>query len=406
MALLDLLTELAKEKGFTVTAAHFNHHLRPTADRDAIFVSGWCAERKIHLVSGGADVGAAARAAGRNIEDTGRALRYQFLDATADQLGAERIATAHHREDNAETVLLHLLRGSGLRGLSGIPPVRGRIVRPLLEICRTAIDQYVAARHIPYVEDETNGDPAYTRNRLRLEVLPLLEEVFPGCRAHLAAAADLLRADAAYLEDAAAALLPDSPDTPGLPLASLWEQPLAMQRRLVRLAAERQGVALNREAVEAVLHLRRGGCLYLSGGARACRTADRLLFQLPDPVWAPVELHTGEQTWGSWRVRVATALPPFTSPRRAVLDREKLPSPLSIAAWDGKGRLAVENGGMRTIKRLFTDCRIPPGQRDAYPALYMDGRCIAVPGVAVDAALTPGEGRPVLVVDVWRDVES
>ena len=120
-------------------------------------------------------------------EDAARTLRYAFLEGAARDMGADRIATAHHREDNAETVLLHLLRGAGLQGLSGIPPVRGKIVRPLLEAGRADIDAYVERNGLPYVEDESNRDTAYTRNRLRLEVLPLLEEIVPGCGGRIAA---------------------------------------------------------------------------------------------------------------------------------------------------------------------------------------------------------------------------
>ena len=176
MALLHLLGVLGAEEGFQVAAAHFNHRLRPAADRDEAFVRSWCAGRGIPLFCGSGDVSAFARETGRSVEDAARELRYRFLEEAAEDLGADRIAAAHHREDNAETVLLHLLRGAALQGLGGIPPVRGRIVRPLLETAREDIDQYIRRHSIPFVEDETNSDTAFTRNRLRLEVLPVLEE--------------------------------------------------------------------------------------------------------------------------------------------------------------------------------------------------------------------------------------
>ena len=143
MALLHILSQLAEEGGFQVTAAHFNHRLRATADRDEAFVRDWCRGQGIPLTCGAGDVRKLARREGLSIEDAARTLRYAFLETAARDMGAARIATAHHREDNAETVLLHLLRGTGLRGLGGIPPVRGRIVRPLLETSRREIDGYV-----------------------------------------------------------------------------------------------------------------------------------------------------------------------------------------------------------------------------------------------------------------------
>ena len=166
MAMLHILSRLAEE-GFRVAAAHFNHRLRSAADRDEAFVRDWCRERDIPLTCGAGDVRTFAAREGLGIEDAARKLRYAFLETAARDMGADRIATAHHREDNAETVLLHLLRGTGLQGLGGIAPVRGKIVRPLLETSRAEIDEYVQRNSIPYVEDESNQDTHFTRNRLR-----------------------------------------------------------------------------------------------------------------------------------------------------------------------------------------------------------------------------------------------
>ena len=179
MAMLHILSRLAEE-GFRVAAAHFNHRLRSAADRDEAFVRDWCRERDIPLTCGAGDVRTFAAREGLGIEDAARKLRYAFLETVARDMGADRIATAHHREDNAETVLLHLLRGTGLQGLGGIAPVRGKIVRPLLETSRAEIDEYVQRNSIPYVEDESNQDTHFTRNRLRLEVLPRLELLNPA----------------------------------------------------------------------------------------------------------------------------------------------------------------------------------------------------------------------------------
>ena len=199
MALLSFLEQLAAEKGFILHAAHYNHMLRPTADRDEDFVRLWCADRHIPLACGTCDVRAWAREQGASLEDAARTLRYRFLEETADRVGAQRIATAHHVQDNAETVLLHLLRGTGLRGLGGIAPVRGRVVRPFLETDRRDIDAYVEENNIPYVEDESNADITFARNRLRIEVMPLLEKLAPGSTARIAGAAAILREEENHL---------------------------------------------------------------------------------------------------------------------------------------------------------------------------------------------------------------
>ena len=267
MVMLHLLSALAERGDFRVAAAHFNHRLRPTADRDEAFVRDWCRERNIPLTCGAGDVRDFAAREGLGLEDAARKLRYAFLETAARDMGAARIATAHHRDDNAETVLLHLLRGTGLQGLGGIAPVRGNIIRPLLEISRAEIDGYVARNDLPYVEDESNLDTRFTRNRLRLEVLPLLEEMAPGAAGRIAAAAELLREEDAHLRAEAASLVPEAADgAVTLPVPVLNRQDRPIQRRLVRTMGQKLGVELTKPQTEAVLSLRNGGCLDLPQG--------------------------------------------------------------------------------------------------------------------------------------------
>lgn len=399
MVLLHLLCALAREGGFQITAAHFNHQLRPTAGRDEAFVRDWCAGRGIPFRAGSGDVAAYARETGSSLEDAARQLRYRFLEESADALRAVRIATAHHREDNAETVLLHLLRGSGLGGLGGIPPVRGRIVRPLLEASRAEIDAYAAAHQISFVEDETNREAVCTRNRLRLEILPLLEKLSPGCAGRMAGTAALLREEEAHLQREADALLPPEADSV-LPVPLLNRQDGAMRRRLVRTAGLRLGVSLSREQVAAILALGSGGHLDLPGGLCASRNPHQLVLRRQKPLPPPLPLHLGEQDWGPWQVLVRRSPePPVEGTDTVALIPQA--GPLSIAAWDGTGRLAVENGS-RTIKRLFADRGIPVERRAEHPALFLDGIPAAVFGVATDWNLRPQAEEPCLVVSLAR----
>ena len=404
MALLHILSRLAEEAGFQVTAAHFNHRLRATADRDEAFVRDWCRGQGIPLTCGAGDVRKLARREGLSIEDAARTLRYAFLETAARDMGAARIATAHHREDNAETVLLHLLRGTGLRGLGGIPPVRGRIVRPLLETSRREIDGYVARHEIPYVEDESNRDAAYIRNRLRLEVLPLLEEISPGCGARIAAAAELLREEDGHLRREAEALVPEASDgAVTLPVPVLERQDKAVQRRLVRTMGRKLGVELTKAQTEAVLSLKSGGCLDLPQDLCAVRKPHRLCFKKHAPFPPPLVLHEGQQDWGRWRITLERRTGPVEGgPDRIVL--RDTGGELTAAAWDGTGRLAVENGS-RTIKRLFADAGVPIERRREYPAVLLDGTPVAVLKVAVDRACRPQENEACLVI-TWEPLRG
>ena len=405
MALLHLLSALAEEGGFRVAAAHFNHRLRPTAGRDEAFVRDWCREHDVPLTCGAGDVKGFAAREGLSVEDAARKLRYAFLETAAADMGAARIATAHHREDNAETVLLHLLRGSGLQGLGGIAPVRGKIIRPLLEIGRAEIDAYVTRHGLPFVEDESNRDTRFTRNRLRLEVLPLLEDIAPGCGGRIAAAAELLRDENQHMQREAESLLPlVEDDSSTLPVPVLRRQDEALRRRLVRTMGRKLGVELTRAQAEAVLALKSGGYLDLPENLCAIRKPHQLILKkqpLPQP---PLVLREGVQKWGPWRVTVRQGreIPP-DSPDTVIL--RGIDGALTIAAWDGEGRLAVENGS-RTIKRLFADAGIPIENRADHPALLLDGRPVAVFGAATDWAFRPREEEACIVITLRRPDEG
>ncbi len=406
MALLHLLSGLGPERGFQIAAAHFNHRLRPEADGDEAFVRSWCRERHIPLTCGAGDVRDFAAREGLCIEDAARQLRYAFLENAARDMGASRIAAAHHREDNAETVLLHLLRGAGLQGLCGIAPVRGRIVRPLLETSRDEIEGYVKRNGVPWVEDESNRDAQFTRNRLRLEVLPLLEEMTPGAAGRIAAAAALLREENEHLHREAEALLPDAEDSAViLPVPVLNKQDAAVGRRLIRGMGRKFGVELTREQTEAVLTLRSGGYLDLPQGLCAVRKSHWLILQKQPPSLPPLVLREGEQDWGSWRITLRwSGEPAEEGPDRIVL--RDTGGELTVAAWDGTGRMAVENGS-RTVKRLFADAGIPVERRAEHPALFLNGIIAAVPGVAADWTLRPEAGKPCrIIVFQQRDQEA
>jgi len=199
------------------------------------------------------DVAALARDEGRSIEEAGREARYRFLDEIAPD--AALIVTAHTADDAAETVLLNLLRGSGLSGARGIPRRRGRIVRPLLDVRRATLRALLDDGAIPYVDDPSNADPAYLRNRVRAELLPLLEAIRPGAVDRIGAFARLAADDDALLDDLAAADLSRRRSDDG---AIDWRSPppRPLGRRVVRVAI--RPLAPAAERVEAVLDAAEG----------------------------------------------------------------------------------------------------------------------------------------------------
>ncbi len=398
MTLLHLLLDLGKDEGFAVVVAHYNHQLRETAPQDEALVRHHCATLGLPFFSDSGDVRGYAKAHGASIEDAARTMRYAFLQRTAQKCGADYIATAHHRQDNAETLLLHLLRGSGLHGLGGIAPVRGNIIRPLLQADRTDIEQYIADHNIPYAEDESNQNMMYTRNRLRWEVLPLLEAIAPGSVRRMADTAQRLRADEVFLHQYCTEILSD--DTTELPISVLCEQPPAIASRLVRMVAQRCGVTLTAKQTEAVLTLRRGACLSLSSGLRVAHEGAVLRFFRPYATEEPLGLTIGEHDWGAWLVKVFETCDDVAPNAHTVMLRGGLHT-IELTAWDGTGRLGVENG-RRTVKRLLADHGIPPAQRENCPAIYVDGVLVAVFGAGTDIAFRPISGEKKLIITIQK----
>ncbi|HCI22097.1 MAG TPA: tRNA lysidine(34) synthetase TilS, partial [Clostridiales bacterium] len=197
VCLLDLVRRLGD---VTVLCAHFDHGIRGAESaRDAAFVEALCKEWGVPFFLGRGDVPAYAAANGLSIETAAREVRYAFLERTAKEQGADVIATAHNLNDNAETILFRMARGTGLRGLTGIPARRGRIVRPLLQTPRRDIEEYLTAHGIPHVEDSTNAETDAARNRIRLDVLPRLESIHPGAAAGITRMSETLAEDEAFL---------------------------------------------------------------------------------------------------------------------------------------------------------------------------------------------------------------
>ena len=246
MCLLEILSLLAPQMGFALLVAHVNHGIRgKEADGDAEFVRGQCVLRKLPFFVRKEDVPALARMAHLSEEEAGRRVRYAFFQELLQKEGAGRIATAHHSGDVAETFLFHLCRGSGLQGLSGIAGAEGMLIRPLIHISRQEIEQFLKKREIPFVEDATNRDRKYTRNRIRREVLPFLEtEIHPRAQEHILQTAAQIASVQSYLREQARKLFVQAKEETcesgwlSLRLSFLEREPDFLRREVYLLALE------------------------------------------------------------------------------------------------------------------------------------------------------------------------
>lgn len=251
--LLHRLLEWSGERGLRVSAAHFNHRLRgEESDRDEDFVCTLCRELEVPLYTEGEDVRAYAQSCAMGIEEAARQLRYAFLERIRVQCGADVIATAHHADDLAETMLLNLTRGAGTRGLSGIPPRRDHIVRPMLLVTRREIDAYLSVHGYTYVDDSTNALDDCSRNILRHNVMPVLEQLNPAFVTRAAQAALLLREDDDCLQGQADGFLREHPAEQGIEGSALTALEPAVAARVVRSV---WGSGLTAEHVSTIMEL-------------------------------------------------------------------------------------------------------------------------------------------------------
>ena len=410
MYLLCRLLEGAERYGWRVQAAHLNHGLRDTARRDEEFVLGWCGAHGVPLAVGHADVAGFARQAGVSVEAGGRTLRYRFLRDTARQAGLALIATGHHAGDNAETVLMNLIRGCGMRGLTGIPERRGNILRPMLAVTRADIEAYLAKHGIPHVEDETNADLTYTRNRVRRQLLPLLEELNPRAAVHIAAAARRLEEDEAELERQAALLAEQALDVPegaAIPVRVLAGAPRPLALRACAALSAQAGLGCEAVHLEQILSLALGdnpsARVDLPGGG-VRRQYEVLVFSAgPDPEPpVPAPLEAGSRTWGVWSVTCA----PATCPAKAYVSPCEFylrPGDYLIRPRREGDRLTLGRRPEKTVKKLMIDQKLPLRQRGLVPILDRGGAAAAAGGFGPDKRHLAEPGTPALHIILYKE---
>lgn len=286
VALLHALWQLGQMEqpetapNFALLAAHFNHGLRGAeADADQEFCRDFCSRLGIEFCWGQAQ----GLNRGGDVENRARRQRYAWLEQTCQQeeakgFGSVWLLCAHHLEDQAETVLLHLLRGSGSAGLAAMRKRRGRLLRPLLDVQRADIEAYLTANGLSWRDDSTNSSLVYTRNRVRGQLLPLLQQLNPQAAPALAQTAEIAAAEADFLAACVAERMQQAtvlPEGAAMPLDFWQKQPLAMQRLLVRAlwqaAAQRPVCALSFEQTEAVRLLPLHKTIHLPGGLAAVK---------------------------------------------------------------------------------------------------------------------------------------
>ena len=396
VALTLLLYELAPTAGFSVVGlAHLNHQLRQEATDDEQFCLELAKGLVLPIEVGRADVRERARGEGISIEEAGHRERYAFFARVAGHLGAHRVATAHTRSDQAETYLMRLIRGAGPVGLAGIRPRSGRVIRPLLEVSRAELRTYLAQREQSFREDETNQDVRVTRNRIRHELLPFLEERFsPAIVDVLAREADIARSDADWLDGAAnriaSTFVSNKEGIVSVDVEALASQPKALARRVAKSALEQVAQrAIGFDHIERFLGLARQSGLDRAEadfpGCRVERRDGRLLIGAPrrrmtDGAAAeftyrltiPGEVDVPEAGLVISAQRVSgTKVPAARLTARGgtvTVAGEQLTAPLIVRNWrPGDAVRPLGLGGRKKLQDLFVDRKVTRFERHKVP---------------------------------------
>jgi len=366
MALLFALYLLRDKLEIQLKAAHFNHNLRGAeSDGDEAFVREFCQRYDVELFVGTAQVTAGEK----GLEAAARDARYGFFQSLSG-----KIATAHTADDNAETVLMHLVRGTGLKGLGAIAPVRGNIIRPLLDVTRQEVLAFLAEYHIQYRQDSSNDADDFLRNRLRHHVVPLLKEENPRLAENLSTMAQRLRQDENTLSDLAESTMN---------VETLRAMPPAIRSRslegILKDAGVREPEASHIRLLESVVFSENPSAMArFSGGVILRRQYSTLVTERADSQPESVTMFCpGEAVFGGYHVSCTPAKP---DEKGLVIHTN---GPITLRSRQSGDRIRL-SGGTKSLKKLFIDRKIPASHRNQIPVLTDQRGVLAVWGIGAD----------------------
>jgi tRNA(Ile)-lysidine synthase len=402
--LLNLLLELREEWSFELFLGHFNHKLRQTADEDEQFVRRMAKKYSLPLFVGSKDVRSYARKKKLNIEEAGRVLRYDFLKKTALKIGGAKIATGHTMTDQAETFLMRLMRGSGLRGLGGIfPLVEGTIIRPLIQVERPDIEAYLKKKGIEFSTDESNLDRRFLRNRIRLDLIPYIKKNFePEIVSSLGRITSIIREEDNLLEKIAQEktkkAISKKNNQISLEVKHLSSLPRAMARRVVRdFISELRGNlrAISFEDVESVLSLKQGKEFPLRKDHVLRREQDQVFLKgkIPPKIryeyrWegqAPLEIKELKLTFEGKKIKKGKPLRlDFDDQTSAFLDLGKLKFPLLVRnRREGDRYQPLGAPGQKKLKEIMRAKDIALPERERRPVFLSGDKIVWILGLPV-----------------------
>lgn len=388
VALLHFLKSKEKELAFSLCAINVEHGIRgKDSISDSDFCATLCKNLSIPLLSFKVDAVKTAKENSLSLEESARKLRYECFEKAINDGFCNKVATAHHKKDNLETVLFNLFRGTSLKGVSGIPSVQnGKIIRPFLSLTKSQIIEYANSFNLPFVTDKTNFDDKYARNFIRLNILPRISEIFPEAENSVYNFSRLAKEEDEYLDSLAksAVKLENSKATINL------EEHKVLLARAVILAVKHLGIEKDWEKVhvDEVLGLidkENGKKITLPKGVLAIREYDKIVIYKKnelDKLLLPFDVCDFDYQGKSYSIKKLNSIPDNLNDG-LYLDKDKIDSSAVIRTKEDGDKFTKFGGGTKSLSDFLTDKKIPLRERDSLPVIAVGNEILAIFNIAV-----------------------
>lgn len=404
VALLCVLNELKQALGIELSAVHINHCLRgDESERDEQFVRQLCLQKGVPLTVHRFDVAALSDERGQSIELAARNIRYGVFDSiTAD---GTLVATAHTVSDNLETVLINMARGTGVKGVGGIPPVRGKIIRPLCDCTREYVESYLGSVGCDYVTDSTNTDTDITRNCVRHLIVPNMKKINPSAERAVLRLSEQCRELSQMVEGMAARLLSDAADEKGLKIVPLSAAERPVLAAALRASAENSGChELDADHTERLCELVRVGHGRLQLGGAFAEVQDGLLRFVSQPTTythgsEQVPLAEGDNQIGNYKIVVKNTQFVHKNNASATINLAKIKGEMVLRTRRGGDSIALPGRPRKSIKKLFCEADLPLDRRETIPVIADDEGVVWVYGFGTDRRVSADEGDRCIEID-------
>lgn len=383
ICLLDVLLKQSKQLNIKVKAVNIDHQIRgKDSETDSNFVKDYCAKLGVELFSFKVDATKFSNENGYTLEEGARILRYDVFSKLLSDGVADYLATAHHLDDNFETVLFNLFRGSGAKGLTGITECNGKIIRPLIDVSREEIDAYVFKNNLPFVEDKTNNDTTYTRNYIRHEIKPKILEKFPGAKSSVLRLTAILKDEDEYLQTLADSEIKNIDNKF---LISATTPPVLLRRATItilnKLGLKKDYEKVHLDDVAKLSNLQNGSTITLPKNIVAVKDYDNIVFFVDNdkPTNSEYSLSCGEFDFNG----VTAQISKIKTENSLTFDYDKLPKTAILRTRKDGDFFTKFGGGTKKLKDYFIDKKISRYKRDNIPLIANGNEILLIFGVEI-----------------------